>query len=66
MAARAGEVHVYSDDASTIERSIIIDGRSQYPQIDCVEQKIFTFLETSFHAFRRRLLNTRSGSGADV
>ena len=28
----AGEVHVYGDDASTIERRIVIDGRGQYPQ----------------------------------
>ena len=27
-----GEIHVYCDDASTIERSIVIDGRGQYPQ----------------------------------
>ena len=27
---RAGEVHVYGEDASTIERRIIIDGRDQY------------------------------------
>jgi hypothetical protein len=31
----AGEVHVYSDDASTLERSIVIDGRGQYPQVVC-------------------------------
>ena len=29
----AGEVHVYGDDASTIERSITIDGRGQYSQV---------------------------------
>jgi hypothetical protein len=28
----AGEVHVYGDDASTIERKVAIDGRGQYPQ----------------------------------
>jgi len=27
-----GEIRVYFDDGSTIERSIIIDGRGQYPQ----------------------------------
>ena len=27
-----GEIHVYRDDGSTIERSIVIDGRGQYPQ----------------------------------
>jgi len=27
-----GEIHVYCDDGSTIERSIVIDGRGQYPQ----------------------------------
>ena len=32
---RAGEVHLYGDDASTIERSIVIDGRGQYPQGVC-------------------------------
>jgi len=30
-----GEIHVYGDDASTIERNIIIDGRGQYPQGAC-------------------------------
>lgn len=30
---RAGEVHVYGDDGATIERSIVIDGRGQYPQV---------------------------------
>ena len=29
----AGEVHLYGDDAATIERSIVIDGRGQYPQV---------------------------------
>jgi hypothetical protein len=29
----AGEVHVFSDDTLTIERSIAIDGRGQYPQV---------------------------------
>jgi hypothetical protein len=29
----AGEVHIYGDDASNIERSIVIDGRGQYPQV---------------------------------
>ena len=29
-----GEIHVYGDDASTIERRIVIDGRGQYPQAD--------------------------------
>jgi hypothetical protein len=29
---RTGEVHVYGDDSTTIEGSIIIDGRGQYPQ----------------------------------
>ena len=29
----AGEVHVYGDDAATVERSIVIDGRGQYPQV---------------------------------
>jgi hypothetical protein len=28
-----GEIHIYGDDASTIERGIIIDGRGQYPQV---------------------------------
>ena len=32
---RTGEVRVIDDDASTIERSIIIDGRGQYPQGAC-------------------------------
>ena len=27
-----GEIHVYDDDATTIERSVVIDGRGQYPQ----------------------------------
>ena len=27
----AGEVHVYGNDDATIERSIVIDGRGQYP-----------------------------------
>ena len=27
-----GEIRVYDDDATTIERSIVIDGRGQYPQ----------------------------------
>ena len=27
-----GEIHVYGDDASTVERKILIDGRGQYPQ----------------------------------
>ena len=32
----AGEVHVFGDDASTIERIIIIiNGRGQYPQVAC-------------------------------
>jgi hypothetical protein len=31
----AGEVHVYRDDAVTIERKIAIDGRGQYPQSAC-------------------------------
>ena len=31
----AGEVRIYGDDGSTIERSIIIDGRGQYPQVAC-------------------------------
>jgi hypothetical protein len=31
----SGEVHVYGDDASTIEPSIVIDGRGQYPQVCC-------------------------------
>ena len=31
----AGEVQIYGDDASTIERSIVIDGRGQYPQVAC-------------------------------
>ncbi len=31
----AGEVHVFGDDDVTIERSIVIDGRGQYPQIAC-------------------------------
>ena len=30
-----GEIHVYCDDASTIERSIVIDGRGQYPRGAC-------------------------------
>jgi hypothetical protein len=30
---RTGEVHVYGDDAATIERKIVIDGRGQYPQV---------------------------------
>ncbi len=29
----AGEVRVYGDDAATIERSLVIDGRGQYPQV---------------------------------
>jgi hypothetical protein len=29
----AGEVHVYGEDATTVERSIVIDGRDQYPQV---------------------------------
>lgn len=29
----AGEVHVYGDDLATLERSIVIDGRGQYPQV---------------------------------
>jgi multidrug efflux pump subunit AcrA (membrane-fusion protein) len=29
----SGEVHVYGDDAATIERRIVIDGRGQYPQV---------------------------------
>jgi hypothetical protein len=28
-----GEVHVYSDDAATIERSIVTEVRGQYPQV---------------------------------
>ena len=28
---RGGEVHVYEDDGLTIERTITIDGRGQYP-----------------------------------
>jgi len=31
----AGKVHVYGDDAANIERSIVIDGRGQYPQVVC-------------------------------
>jgi len=27
-------VHVFGDDDATIERSIVIDGRGQYPQSD--------------------------------
>jgi hypothetical protein len=27
-----GEIHIYGDDASTIERRVVIDGRGQYPQ----------------------------------
>ena len=30
----AGEVRVYSKDNATIERSIVIDGRGQYPRGD--------------------------------
>ncbi len=30
-----GEIHVYGDDGSTIERRIVIDGRGQYPQGGC-------------------------------
>ena len=30
-----GEIHVYGDDGSTIERRIPIDGRGQYPQGAC-------------------------------
>ncbi len=30
----AGEVHVYGDDDATIERSIVIDGRGQYQQVE--------------------------------
>ena len=30
---RAGEVHVYCDDAATIKSSIVTDGRGQYPQV---------------------------------
>jgi hypothetical protein len=29
---RTGEVHVFDANDSTIERSIVIDGRGQYPQ----------------------------------
>ena len=29
-------------------------------------EKIFKFFETSFHFFRRTILNTRSGSGAEA
>jgi hypothetical protein len=29
------EVHVYGDDNASIERSIVIDGRGQYPQVAC-------------------------------
>jgi hypothetical protein len=29
----AREVHVFDDDESTIERSIVIDGPGQYPQV---------------------------------
>lgn len=29
----SGEVRVYCDDGVTIERSIVIDGRGQYPQV---------------------------------
>jgi hypothetical protein len=29
----AGEVHVFGDDDATIERSIIIHGRGQYPPV---------------------------------
>ena len=32
---RAGEVHVFGDDDATIEHSIVIDGRGQYPQAVC-------------------------------
>jgi hypothetical protein len=32
---RAGEVHVHGNDAATIERRIVIDGRGQYPQGGC-------------------------------
>jgi hypothetical protein len=28
-----GEIHVYCDDPATIERSVVIDGRGQYPQV---------------------------------
>ncbi len=28
-----GEIQVYCNDGSTIERSIVIDGRGQYPQV---------------------------------
>jgi hypothetical protein len=28
-----GEIHVYRDDATTIEGTIVMDGRSQYPQV---------------------------------
>ena len=31
----AGEVYVYGDDAATIERKIVIDGRGQCPQANC-------------------------------
>ena len=30
----AGEVHVYGDDDASIERSVVIDGRGQYPRGD--------------------------------
>jgi hypothetical protein len=30
-----GEIRVYCDDGSTIERSIVIDGRGQYPRAVC-------------------------------
>jgi hypothetical protein len=29
----AGEVHVYGDDDTTVERSIVIDGRGQHQQV---------------------------------
>jgi hypothetical protein len=32
FAMSRGEVHVYCDDGSTVERSTIIDGRGQNPQ----------------------------------
>jgi len=30
----SGEVRIYGDDSATVERSIVIDGRGQYPQSD--------------------------------
>jgi len=66
----SGEVRIYGDDSATVERSIVIDGRGQYPQSagkrSLAADKNFQISLTSFPGFSRSLLNTGSGSGADV